>query len=71
MKKLFTLAVTMLLAGALSFAQTGSTDKPAGTTKTTDASSGKKGKAKSKKGSAKKGKKKSGSSAPATPPSPK
>ena len=41
MKKLFTLAVTMLLAGALSFAQadkTGSTDKKGGTT-TTDAGS--------------------------------
>ena len=57
MKKLFTLAVTMLLAGSLSFAQApSSTDKPAGTTKTTDASSSKKGKAKSK---SKKGTKKS------------
>jgi len=64
MKKLFTLAVTMLLAGTLSFAQTGgSTDKPAGTTKT---DSGKKGKSKGKKGG-KKSKKGQGTTAPATP----
>src|SRR6476660_6462319 len=67
MKKLFTLAVTMLLAGALSFAQadkTGSTDKKGGTT-TTDSGAPKKGKAKSKKGSSKKSKKSSTTTTPA------
>jgi len=64
MKKLLTIAFTLLLAGTLSFAQAGggSTDKPAeGGKKTTDTKSGKKGHKGGKKG-------KKGSGGTTTPP---